>query len=576
VRSNRIGTTVDGAGALGNVGPGVWIEAGRDVVIGDVDANDHDECGPGGGNVISANGGDGVLLSGVEAADNFICDNLIGTDAAGTAPLGNGGAGVRFDDAGVGAGNTVGLSVIAFNAAAGIAVGDAFDVNWFYGNRIFDNGGLGIDLEDDGVTPNDTGDGDGGANRRQNFPVIGSAYVTPGGAVTVRGTLESILDEPFSIEIFSNQDCDPAGHGEGEFGSAVTDVQTDLLGRASFTVHFAAPVFDNLTATASRLVDPGIELAETSEFSACVDPQAPAQALVLDEVDAAAASPALEFIELSQRPASQVSLAGRVLVLFDGATDASYAAFDLDGFFTGPDGYFVAGASGVAAADLTIPDGILQDGADAVALYLGNASDFPNGTPVTTAGLIDALVYGSGQGADPGLLLALLEPDQPQVDESAGGDLPGHANLRCPDSAGGERFTDTYVQGAPTPGAENHCSVCTLSPLRAGGPVGGDHAVTARALIDNLTPAAGTTVEFEVVTGPNAGTQGSAGTDADGRASFTYTGAGGTGVDVLLASGIAAGRPFACTATATWMDPLVIFADGFESGDTSSWSATAE
>jgi hypothetical protein len=39
-------------------------------------------------------------------------------------------------------------------------------------------------------------------------------------------------------------------------------------------------------------------------------------------------------------------------------------------------------------------DNLLQNGADAVALYAANATDFPNGTSVTTTNLRDAIVYG--------------------------------------------------------------------------------------------------------------------------------------------------------------------------------------
>ena len=39
--------------------------------------------------------------------------------------------------------------------------------------------------------------------------------------------------------------------------------------------------------------------------------------------------------------------------------------------------------------------GLLQNGPDAVALYIGNASDFPNGTIATTTNLQDAIVYGT-------------------------------------------------------------------------------------------------------------------------------------------------------------------------------------
>ena len=64
----------------------------------------------------------------------------------------------------VGAGN-----LVAFNSGSGVTIMSEFG-NAVRGNSIFLNGALGIDLHGDGVTPNDPGDGDGGANGRQNFP----------------------------------------------------------------------------------------------------------------------------------------------------------------------------------------------------------------------------------------------------------------------------------------------------------------------------------------------------------------------------------------------------------------------
>src|SRR4029078_11114774 len=69
---------------------------------------------------------------------------------------------------------TFGSNVIAFNAGDGIEIGSgvASTQNRIVINLIFSNSGLGIDLDSNGVTSNDNLDPDGGANLRQNFPVL--------------------------------------------------------------------------------------------------------------------------------------------------------------------------------------------------------------------------------------------------------------------------------------------------------------------------------------------------------------------------------------------------------------------
>ncbi len=75
-----------------------------------------------------------------------------------------------------------------------------------------------------------------------------------------------------------------------------------------------------------------------------------------------------------------------------------------------------------------------------------------------------------------------------------------------------------------------------LVPTQAVNEAGTEHTVTAVVLSEGTEPVAGRLVVFQVVSGPNGGLTGSASTDETGRASFTYTGSGGPGVDTIQAS----------------------------------------
>jgi hypothetical protein len=186
-------------------------------------------------------------------------------------------------------------------------------------------------------------------------------------------------------------------------------------------------------------------------FDAAVD-------VLLNELDSdTPGTDAAEFIELYDGGVGNTPLDGLVVVLYNGATDAAYAAYDLDGRSTDAAGYFVLGnAAVVPTPGLVFANGALQNGADAAALYRADASAFPNGAPVTTANLLDALVYDTGDVDDPGLLV-LLNPGQPQVNEAGAGNEEGQSIGRCPNGAGGLRNTTSYLPSAPSPGAANTC-----------------------------------------------------------------------------------------------------------------------
>jgi hypothetical protein len=261
VQGNYIGTNALGTAAIGNSAGIFTLGSTPNNLIGGTVA--------GARNVISGNTL-GLFLAGASAGVNTRVEgNFIGTDASGTASVGNIIGVDIFQDTSnnivggtaAGAGN-----VIAFNNGRGI-LAESGTGNSFLGNSIFSNTGspgLGIDLKlDNGVTPNDAGDADFGPNNLQNFPVLTSA-TSAGGDTTIMGTLNSTASTSFRIEFFSNTSIDPTGFGEGQTFIGSTTVTTDAGGNASFTVNTgsATPTGRFITSTATSNVT-----NDTSEFS---------------------------------------------------------------------------------------------------------------------------------------------------------------------------------------------------------------------------------------------------------------------------------------------------------------------
>jgi hypothetical protein len=118
--------------------------------------------------------------------------------------------------------------------------------------------GLGIDLNNDGATANDSQDLDTGPNNLQNKPVISSAKTT-GGTTTIKGKLNSTPGTTFKVQFFSN----PSGTDEGKEFLGAKNVTTGADGKANFTKTVQKVSTGRaITATAT---DPG---SNTSEFSA--------------------------------------------------------------------------------------------------------------------------------------------------------------------------------------------------------------------------------------------------------------------------------------------------------------------
>ena len=135
ILGNYIGLQGDGATPLGNDAIGVYIEVGPQYnSVGGVE--------PGAGNVISANGSDGIQLWGAGTESNNVEANFVGTDKTGTLVQGNGGSalsiisGPQF--------NTVGGTVAAARNILSGSLGDGV-YGYDASNNIIEGNYIGTD-----------------------------------------------------------------------------------------------------------------------------------------------------------------------------------------------------------------------------------------------------------------------------------------------------------------------------------------------------------------------------------------------------------------------------------------------
>ena len=277
IAGNYIGADAGGLAALPNTGSGLSsvVSPTFNYVIR--------------GNVISGNGGGGITIGGLYQA--VITGNLIGVGSDGTTPMGNtGGPGIsmggsdnQIGGAAPGDGNT-----IANNSADGVALLSWVRRTSIRGNRIYANSGLGIDLNDNGVTLNDAGDGDTGANELQNFPVLTGATSYANGETVIQGTLDSLAGTTFTIDVYSSAAADGSGYGEGETYHGAAQVTTDGGGLATFEVTLAGVTIAAARWVAATATDPD---GNTSEFSLAIGPTGSVQDVPITGLSALVGTP---------------------------------------------------------------------------------------------------------------------------------------------------------------------------------------------------------------------------------------------------------------------------------------------
>ena len=195
IQGNLIGLNAAGTAALGNSIEGIRLNGVSGTIIGGTAA--------GAGNVISGNTTDGINVE-AGSTGTVIHGNRIGTNAAGTGPLPNGGNGMFLDGNGTTIGGTAAgaANIIANNGADGVNVGSGT------GHAIAAQ----LDLRQRRAghrsrswrrsTRERRGRRRSGANNLQNFPVLAAV---PGG---VQGTFNSTPNGTFTVQYFGNTACD--------------------------------------------------------------------------------------------------------------------------------------------------------------------------------------------------------------------------------------------------------------------------------------------------------------------------------------------------------------------------------
>jgi len=183
-------------------------------------------------------------------------------------------------------------------------------------------------------------------------------------------------------------------------------------------------------------------------------------ALVINELDCD--TPGIddkEFVELKSS-VPNFPLDGYVVVFYNGSAsggNTSYLALDLDGYTTDINGILLIGSTTVVPfPQYIIANNLIQNGADAVAIYKDNAEKFPEGTlAYVDQTLIDVLLYDTND-ADAEGMLAIFRAFNPLIQQINEGNTNNTTSI--------QRNNDgSYFTGVPTPRLLNDGSGIVLN-----------------------------------------------------------------------------------------------------------------
>ncbi len=246
VAGNYIGSDLSGTSAIGNSLSGLRDDRGDGNTIGGATTAE--------GNVIGGNVRNGIYLLG-HTLFPTVQNNLIGltADSSSRATIGNGFYGIHIDSDGTASATQTTLSnnTIAFNAFDGVRVDSAAIFTHLSANAIFENGWLGIDLDEDG----------------ENSPTVGVTITgADADADKITAEIDAFSNNQYRVDYFASADCDPSNYGEGQTYLGSDTITTN--GSGSGDGGIISTQFDGgdaVTATLTRLSP----APETSEFSQC-------------------------------------------------------------------------------------------------------------------------------------------------------------------------------------------------------------------------------------------------------------------------------------------------------------------
>ncbi|MBO0592129.1 right-handed parallel beta-helix repeat-containing protein [Cellulophaga sp. E16_2] len=300
-------TIIDSNYISSNTDAGIFVDGGTGTTIQNnhFDANGATGCDD---NILLADGS-GILIR-QNLIDNSAALGIDGEAISGgvvitentitNAGQNGGNCSGKIENAGIrlhGSDSAIANNIIATNAGSGIVIsGGTTSGNLISQNSIFANGttadALGIDLDatdslGDGVTLNDSGDGDSGPNGLLNFPIFSNAFVS-GSNLVIEGwsrpgaTIEVFLTDinEGSASAGENQLGLATDYGEGQIylakvieGSSedlltITTPYTDVDGNTDNTNKFRFVIAGPLNIAVGNFITSTATISNsTSEFS---------------------------------------------------------------------------------------------------------------------------------------------------------------------------------------------------------------------------------------------------------------------------------------------------------------------